>query len=1184
MATEVRSSTKSAAPPKSESFVVHQLARVRWRVRLRDLGITSLVLAIALLAYGLIMSLADRFWDLPAAGRLTAWLVFMLSVGCYLGFAVHRLCVRRVNPLYLAWQLERTVPEAKNSVINWLELRDEPLAPVIRGSLSRHAARDLKEADPEKAVHFRPLFWLGGVAGVLMLIQAVWLFSSPAQVMSLLKRAFIPFERSAIAARTELTLIKPESGEITVLPNQPVLIRVKVQGYVPPLNQPDSLKLHFRNNPNEDYEPRNLQKDVDGTWTTVILADQVRNGFYYKITGGDAQLPMRGEFRVIVRPIPQVQSFDLTYHYRPYVCKEDVRQKFDLNKRLLIKELRGTETTLVVNANRPLKQCVLEFKHGTVKQELTGTPVSGDPQAWAFKFVLDKDGDFRVLFKTTDAEDYADRDPYRLEVVADMAPTVTIKEPKDVTLPANGTLQVVGLAEDDFGVKSMQLRLKVVKAPSMPDLKGKAYRQDTDFKLPNGKYPRQLDYADFVALDKLQTVTGEPFPLAAGMELEYWLEARDNCDYPDASGNLGKSERYKLTITEPASKQKATDDRQKIEQKTQAAQQQQDKKLDDQKLQAKMDQLANSGDPKDKDDLQKLQQQVASDSQKVADALKKQQDKDQSPGQSKEAENNNGSSKGQGPNDNAPPPANSKDRSPDAKDDSSSKDKDAGNQGQGNESGQGKDQGQQQQNGSGQAKDQGKPNEGKPGTAKDNAGQQDNSPAASKDGQGQEAPREPIAGAKDKGKEPGKEGQAGKAKDGTTEAGGAPNANAQTKDGGDGQKGTETASAKGANEPPAANPPAANSHPKTGSNDSSPSEAKNAPKLDKVDVSQNKGPGDQQAGGDKQQLPGEVKGPSTPGSSPKDAKNSIVGPDVSAKPAEAGPKDLQADKAGPPKTAQDAADAKGDGNRKDATLNDVAKLTEQLGDPKQGGDAEKGLENIKDQAADPKVSQAAAKALQAARDKQAAQPAQVKPGSQDVAQGADKNQGQPPDAKEGPASAAKAGQPNDPAGKQKGSAKEGSNKETANAKPKKSGSSGSAGTSGLGKFGSDDPSNPAKALTDADKHAGDLQLESLKKQIDELRKKFTPEVKKDLGWDDRKVEEFLRQAMADAMLRAKMKDKDKLPLPGSVKSLLPSAGPRVIVGDPDAVNPSTMTQTYEPPPEVREAQRIFLNPPAPKKK
>src|SRR5205807_618653 len=118
----------------------------------------------------------------------------------------------------------------------------------------------------------------------------------------------------------------------------------------------------------------------------------------------------------------------------------------------------------------------------------------------------------------------------------------TVKEPKDVTLPANGTLQVVGLVEDDFGVKSMQLQLKVVKAPRLPDLKEKVYREGIDFKLPNGKYPRQLDYADFVALDKLLTAKGEPFPLAAGMELEYWLEARDNCDYPDKNGNLGQSD------------------------------------------------------------------------------------------------------------------------------------------------------------------------------------------------------------------------------------------------------------------------------------------------------------------------------------------------------------------------------------------------------------------------------------------------------------------------------------------------------------------------------------------------------------------------------------------------------------------------------------------------------------------
>ena len=43
---------------------------------------------------------------------------------------------------------------------------------------------------------------------------------------------------------------------------------------------------------------------------------EVRNGFWYKIHGGDAETP---EYRVSVRAAPAITDFLATYHFRPYV-------------------------------------------------------------------------------------------------------------------------------------------------------------------------------------------------------------------------------------------------------------------------------------------------------------------------------------------------------------------------------------------------------------------------------------------------------------------------------------------------------------------------------------------------------------------------------------------------------------------------------------------------------------------------------------------------------------------------------------------------------------------------------------------------------------------------------------------------------------------------------------------------
>src|SRR5262249_41044741 len=159
----------------------------------------------------------------------------------------------------------------------------------------------------------------------------------------------------------------------------------------------------------EPFEQRPLTQDIDGTWTTVVLADQVRNGFYYKITGGDARLPQDGDYRVTVRAVPQVVRFEATQHYRPYLHLPDKKTGYEKKVRPHLRELRGTQTTLIVRANCPMQQCVLELKTGGAKKEIAGTPVPGDPQAASFSWVLDQSGEFRILFKSKDGEDNVDR-------------------------------------------------------------------------------------------------------------------------------------------------------------------------------------------------------------------------------------------------------------------------------------------------------------------------------------------------------------------------------------------------------------------------------------------------------------------------------------------------------------------------------------------------------------------------------------------------------------------------------------------------------------------------------------------------------------------------------------------------------------------------------------------------------
>src|SRR5438128_8062698 len=172
MATDLEQKPVAPATAKVESFVAQELEKVRGRVRLLDAGGWLLLFLVATLSYGLILALVDRAFDLSLAIRLLTFLVYLGAAGFCLVQA--GLCfLRRVNPYYAARQLEQTLPETKNSIINWLDLREEKLPAAIRSALGTRAAKDLKHADHERAVSSRLPLLLGAVALGLVLALLV---------------------------------------------------------------------------------------------------------------------------------------------------------------------------------------------------------------------------------------------------------------------------------------------------------------------------------------------------------------------------------------------------------------------------------------------------------------------------------------------------------------------------------------------------------------------------------------------------------------------------------------------------------------------------------------------------------------------------------------------------------------------------------------------------------------------------------------------------------------------------------------------------------------------------------------------------------------------------------------------------------------------------------------------------
>jgi hypothetical protein len=561
--------------PKNETYVEEQLRRARQRIRRLDTLAAVFGFILITLAYGLALVCLDRWLTLPSLARQVALGGYVLGAGVYLWFMLARPWMRPINPYFAARQLEQMVPEAKNSVVNWLDLREQKLAPAIRNAVSSRAAKDMSRTNVDEAISGRRVGRLGAAATVLVLAAVVLLLiCQPTQFFSLLRRTFVPFVETGVATRTYLEVIQPVTPVATVPLNQSVPFEVQLSGREPRFGQPDAPAVHFRYSQAEPvYQERPLEPgDQPHAWLFRLPAFEVHTGFYYYLSAGDFRTP---EYQVRAVSGPLLTSFDVTYTPRAYLRREKYK-----TTQPTLEALRGTAISILAHTNRTVRDGSLQING--VAEPVVGQRVLGQPDTLQFQFVLDKGDSYRIRFTSEEGEASGDSVPYGIKILTDLAPQVELKEPnKDVTLPANGALPLEGVASDDFGITSMTLRLQVANGPN---LQPKAYRQDEkkSFKFDDGTYPRTLQYHEVLDLTKVKDEAGQVVAFKAGQVIEYWLEAADNCDYPPPGPNVGRTEKtYKINLV-PAEKdpQKSQDQRKKAEEQARKEQQQQDQDHD----------------------------------------------------------------------------------------------------------------------------------------------------------------------------------------------------------------------------------------------------------------------------------------------------------------------------------------------------------------------------------------------------------------------------------------------------------------------------------------------------------------------------------------------------------------------------------------------------------------------------
>lgn len=1221
---------RSAPQPRQEGTVDAQIERALRRIRLLDVTAGLLGLFLLVLVYGVALILLDAKLEFPSLVRQIAFGVLVLGSLVYLGLIVYRPLMRPLDSRYVAVQVEQTLPTAKNSVINWIDLREQKLPAAIRGAVAGRAAKDMSQADIDRAISARHVFWLGGVAAV-MFVSAVVVFAvmGPSKFFSLFHRAFSPFSETTIASRTVIEVVLPEGGNATVPVGQSVQFLVRVKGRVPKPEAGDATKLLFRYSETEPiYQERVLsQGDVPGEWVYRLPAVEVNTGFFYRIAGGDFVTP---EYRVTVRSGPLLTKFDVKYQHRPYLRKF-FKKDFETSDDPNLRGWRGTEVTLTAHTNRVVKEGRLLIDGGKEQPITVASEVAPEsPDAMRFRFVLEKDGLYRIRFVSQEGEHSGDSVSYKITLMPDNPPAVEITDPAEdlVLVPMNSALPLHGKIKDDYGIVDAKLRMKVKGGAA---LQAKPYR-NAGYRYEDGNPPTEHDYQDSIVVSELRGEKGDAVKFKDGDIVEYWLEATDSCDYPEGQVGKSKLKRFKVIPAAPdkqaeQEKKQAQDQNKKADQQNNEKRQQENQERKDQAKQGEnkppQPKDARNEEQKRKDEDAKKQKddfEKEIDKKKGEDKPDQKQDKgenkdkgenaqpDKNKGENKPGEQKPDPKSGESKNDQGQNGPSKNEQGKNDKTGSESKtgqnDKGQNNQGKNNE-GKNSQGNPDQKQGGGQGAGEKKPDP-KPGNDK-GAGEQ-HQPEHDPSGIGGNPSSKPGAA----GNEPPKSGDKPK---GSEHGGGGDQQPQGSKDAGQ-QKGGEkpkqqTGQSKG---PGAVDKPGQGSEKKPGgAPQGNEKEGAAHPDSTESKPAANDGkPATGEARGDNQPGKGEHRG--APGDQPKgESHKSADGKDGPASP-NAGTKAQQGEKKPatpaqtkgsgsdhPEKKPDEQAGNNGQGQQqgprdpKNPTNDEMDRLAKDLHskDPQKQVQADRDLQQIAKEAKDAKKREQAKQALKNAEGPGGGSPkqedqAQKTPSTAAGKSGPDgkedpsKTGGQgKADGKGGPDKEGKAdggGNPTDKKGDDQQTSKGSNGKGNEKGEPQDGNPTTGNDKGGQGGGATGDRADQrggagqeAAAATPADlankKKAADLQLE-------QLMKKITPEMLKERNWTEDDLKRW-QQSMKDLINRDYKREMEKLAPPRAGGSAsLPNSFRKTDGSNNPAQDVQNIGKTA-PPPEIRSAYQEF---------
>src|SRR5262245_20784492 len=202
-----------------EEYVDFQLEKTRSSIKHTDVFTTLTALAVVVITYLLVFVVVDQ-WILEGGfgygARVVLLAVLLAGVLGTLTWRVFLPLLRRVHPLYAARVIEKSDPQLKSNLVNFVDVRESNAesAPAVLKAMEKRAAVELSHIDVEEAVDRRPLLRIAYALLGVVVVCALYIIFSPKDPFVSVRRALLPTAEIEVATETTIDDVKPGDEKV----------------------------------------------------------------------------------------------------------------------------------------------------------------------------------------------------------------------------------------------------------------------------------------------------------------------------------------------------------------------------------------------------------------------------------------------------------------------------------------------------------------------------------------------------------------------------------------------------------------------------------------------------------------------------------------------------------------------------------------------------------------------------------------------------------------------------------------------------------------------------------------------------------------------------------------------------------------------------------------------------------